>query len=69
MHNVILERVLQSIEVGDDSERVVGHLWSSNNIYPHEGWLWDYKRDLPNGNAALCEILKSIQAFYNSYGG
>jgi len=71
------------VKDGTLSEQVLSALLPSGNAIEYERQLWDYKLVLPTlnisqkpseaaleeFNGAICEIIKDIVAFYNSYGG
>lgn len=57
------------VENGVLGREVLNCLIVKNQIIPKEGWLWDFKEDLPKDKLSLGKSIRSIISFYNMLGG
>lgn len=66
---VVRTELAKLVEQGCLTKSVIDLLITDSGFLPIEGYLVDYKRDIPNDKPSLCKLLRHIVAFHNTYGG
>lgn len=63
------ESVYEFVKSGTVGQRVLDTLVTSDVVVQKEGWLWDFKKELPTNKESVAKAVRSIVGFHNTLGG